>query len=71
VTYKDDAGTEELAGLRPPGSNISGVENRRALIGVLEPGPVWKKPIPVNDVKEVSHADLVRPDRKQLPVTDV
>jgi hypothetical protein len=36
--------------------NISGVTNCRALVGVLHADHVGKKPIPVNEMKRVSHA---------------
>jgi hypothetical protein len=55
ATCKDDAGTAELAGLCQFGGNISGVTNCRALAGFLEADQVGKKPIPVNDMKKVSH----------------
>jgi hypothetical protein len=71
VTYKDDTGTEELAGLRQLSCDLFGMERCRVLVGTLEPGAVWKKPIPVNDMKEVSHADAIRPGRRRLPVTNV
>jgi hypothetical protein len=61
---KNDAGPEELAGLRQLGGNISGVKHRRTLIGVLTPHPVWKEPVAVDNVKKISHDGPNRPGRR-------
>src|SRR5579864_1675725 len=71
VADKHDTGPEELAGLCQLGSNIAGVKQRRTLVGMLAPDPVWKKPVAVGNVKKVTHADPNRPRSRLPPVTNV
>ena len=68
---KDDAGPKELAGFGQLGGNTSSVQRGRTLIGMLKADPVQKQPIAVNNVKEVSHSEPIRPGCGQFPVTNV